>query len=466
MAYIPGLNHDLFVSYARQDVEWVTALQEQLSERLIDRLGCDADVWQDINKLRTGQDFSSELEKAVRASAALIAVLSRNYQGSRYCEKELDAFLKEAEKTGGLETGGYRRVLKVIKLPWRDDAHEGFLRPYQHVEFFDRDPKTGKVREFKQTSERFRNAADTLSYHIEQLFDAILRGMVKVFVARVPDDAADERESVIREIRASGYAFSPHPTGAIPKALDDATVRRYIKESSVTVHLLGASGGSDVRRQIDLALEAEKKMIFYVLRGHESATADQKQLIEEIRRNEWKLPHGRWALLESRSADVLKQTLIELLAPPRPSPATPESLSRVYLLCDPNTPEDAGFARQVQTEIQNQERISVELPAAAADSYSPVAQHERLLRECDGLLLYHDKAPPKWVKRNFADLLTAEDLPRPRPLKSKAELVAAPVIRDPSLELTVIQLGDKFRVNQLEPFLAPLRVQGGAANAG
>jgi hypothetical protein len=466
MAYVPGLDHDLFISYAHQDVDWVSALQEQLSERLIDRLGCDADVWQDINKLRTGQDFPSELEKAVRASAALIAVLSRNYQGSGYCEKELDAFLKEAEKTGGLETGGYRRVLKVIKLPWRDDAHEGFLRPYQHVEFFDRDPKTGKVREFKQTSERFRNAADTLSYHIEQLFDAILRGMVKVFVARVPDDAVDDRASVIREIRASGYALSPHPTGAVPRALDRKTVRKYVEDSHIAVHPLGPSFDTGIRDQIEFALEAQKKVIFYLLRGHEAATGDQKRLIEDVRENKMNLPRGRWALLESRSADVLKQTLIELLAPPRPSAATPQTLSRVYLLCDPNTPEDAGFARQVQAEIQNQERFSVELPSAAADSYSPIAQHERLLRECDGLLLYHDKAPPKWVKRNFADLLTAEDLPRPRPLKSKAELVAGPAIYDPSLELTVIQRRDPFQLLQIEQFLAPLRAQGGAANAG
>jgi TIR domain len=465
MAYIPRLNHDLFISYAHEDADWVSALQEQLSERLTDRLGCDADVWQDINKLRTGQDFSVELEKAVRASAALIAVLSRNYQGSRYCEKELDAFLDEAEKRGDLETGGYRRVLKVIKLPWRDDAHTGFLESYQHVECFDRDPKTGKVREFKQTSERFRNAADTLSYHVEELFNAILRGMVKVFVARVPEDSADDRESVIREIRASGYALSPHPTGAVPKALDRKTVRKYIDDSHIAVHLLGPSADLGIRDQIDLALEAEKKMIFYLLRGHESATGDQKRLIEDVRENKMNLPRGRWALLESRSTD-LKQALIELLAPPRPSAATPESLSRVYLLCDPNTPEDAVFARQVQAEIQNQERISVELPAAAADSHSPVAQHERLLRECDGLLLYHDKAPPKWVKRSFADLLTAEDLPRPRPLISKAELVAAPAIRDPSLELTVIQRGDQFELRQLESFLAPLRTQGGAANAG
>jgi hypothetical protein len=120
MAYIPSpIEHDLFLSYAHEDLAWVKALQEQLAERLLHRLGYDCDVWQDENNLRTGQNWPAELERAIRASAAFIAVVSRNYQRSQYCEKELNAFREEAEKKDGLETGGYGRVLKVIKFgPW------------------------------------------------------------------------------------------------------------------------------------------------------------------------------------------------------------------------------------------------------------------------------------------------------------------------------------------------------------
>ena len=164
MAYVPHpIEHDLFLSYAHEDLAWVNALQEQLTERLLHRLGCDSDIWQDENKLRTGQNWPDELEKAIRASAAFIAVVSRNYQNSKWCEKELDTFLNEVEKNDRPETGGYGRVLKIIKFPWLYNAHEGFLRQYQHVPFFDRDAKTGQEREFKQTSEPFRKAVDKLS---------------------------------------------------------------------------------------------------------------------------------------------------------------------------------------------------------------------------------------------------------------------------------------------------------------
>jgi len=175
MAYVPGSNYDLFLSYDHSDVGWVRALQEQLTERLLHRLGFNCEIWQDENKLRTGQNWDDELAKAIRSSTAFVAVLSRNYQSSKWCEKELDAFLAELETQGGLETGGYGRVLKVIKFPWLHNAHEGFLGKYQHVEFFDRDAKSGQEREFKPTLEPFRRAVDKLSFHIEKLFDAMLR---------------------------------------------------------------------------------------------------------------------------------------------------------------------------------------------------------------------------------------------------------------------------------------------------
>jgi len=468
MAYIPGIEHDLFLSYAHEDLEWVSALQEQLTERLLHRLGWDCEVWQDRNKLLTGQNLPEALHKAIRTSAAFITVLSRSYQGSEWCEKELGAFLDSVDRESGLETGGYGRVLKVVKFPWRNNAHLGFYSQYLDVPFFDRDTKTGQEREYKDTSERFHKAVDKLSFHIEKLFDAMLRGMEKVFVARTSADAAEEREAIIREIRAAGYAISPPPDGRIPRGLDRKTLREYIDETRITVHVLGRDFQSDARDEIDLAIEAEKKLVFCLVRGHESATSQQRELIDGIRENKRNLPEGKWALLESRSPAVLRQDLIGLLAPARPTPTAQDNASRVYLLCDPTTPEDVGFAREVQGRIWDRERIPVEVPPAPAETLSPAAQHERLLRECNGLLLYYEKAPAKWYARNFGDLLTAEDLAGRRELKSKAMLVGGSNIAYPGL--TVIQRSDPFDLGQLEPFLAPLRAvtsgSGGAAHAG
>ena len=221
--------------------------------------------------------------------------------------------------------------------------------------------------------------------------------------------------------------------------------------------MLFRSSDPAIREQIDLALEAEKKVIFCLTRGHELASGEQKKLIDEIRENRWALREGTWALLESHSPATLRQDLIALLAPPRPtSTGGPEDSARVYLLCDPTTPEDARFAHEVQGRVREEEEtIQVEVQQIAADSLSPGAKHERLLRECDGLLLYREKAPLVWYKRNFVDLLTAENRADRRELKSKAMLVCGDNIAYPGL--TVIQRRDPFGLQQLESFLAPLR---------
>jgi hypothetical protein len=136
-----------------------------------------------------------------------------------------------------------------------------------------------------------------------------------------------------------------------------------------------------------------------------------------------------------------------LLEPSRPVSVTPDDASpRVYLLCDPTTPEDAGFAREVQEQIRTQEHMRVELPRVPSDAFSPGAQHDRLLGDCDGLLVYCEKAPAKWYSRNLADLLTAEHRSRARALRSKALLVG---VRPWRSGLTVIQRRDPFDLTQL-----------------
>jgi hypothetical protein len=465
MAYVPGPSHDLFLSYAHKDAEWVAALQEQLTERLLHRLGWDCEVWQDVNKLRTGQNWPDGLDRAVRASAAFLAVVSRNYP-SGWCEKELDTFIQECRERAELEAGGFGRLLKVIRLPWDKDAHLGFHREYQHIEFFSRDSKTGQPSEFRPTSEPFWEAVDKLSFHIENLFKAMLRLREKVFVARGAPDTDGPRAALIRQIRAEGYAISPPPDGRIARGTDAEALKPFVAEAHLTIHLLGAETDRCIREQIDLAIEAEKHLVFCLAPGYAAATGEQKKLIDDVRNNKLHLPDGSWKLIENRSITAMTKDVVDLLAPPPPtSAAAANGPTRVYLMCDPNTPEDVGFAREIQNSIWEKEQMQVELPRPAAESTSASLRHERLLSECDGLLLYKEKAPRNWFARNCGDLVMAELRERTRELKSKAMLIAGIDEAYPP-GLSVIHRREPFDIEQLDDFLDPLRgmskVQGGA----
>jgi TIR domain len=456
MAFLPSpIEHDLFLSYAHEDQAWVNALEEQLTERLRARLGPDCEIWQDVKHLRTGDRITEELYRAIRASAAFVTVISRNYP-TEWTEKELAEFREEAEKEDPLETGGHRRLLKVIKFPWVDNAHDDFYPEYKHIAFFD--AKDGREREFPETSARFRNAVDELSAHVEKLFRAMQRGLVNVFVARAAADANEEREALIREIRAAGFAISPPPNGVIAAGLDRKRLRKFIDDAGVSVHLLGAVYDRSVREHIDLALESGKKMIFYLARGYEAATGEQKALIDEIRANKWGLPGDKRDFLNSRSPAAQRQDVIDQLRPAQPADAAAarSAAARVYLLCDP-TSEDAGFGRELQGKIRETEKFEVALPQAAAEASSPAAEHERLLRWCDGLLLYHERAPATWYRLNFKDLVTTEER------KSRALLVAGSNLEVPGI--TVIQRPAAFRAAILGavPGSPAWRPRGGGA---
>ena len=43
MPYVPGHSHDLFLSYARRESEWVDDFRARLERRLYDRLGRKVD---------------------------------------------------------------------------------------------------------------------------------------------------------------------------------------------------------------------------------------------------------------------------------------------------------------------------------------------------------------------------------------------------------------------------------------
>lgn len=175
MAFLPKLEHDLFISYAHEDQDWGECTPGAAGRTAGDPIGAGLpDLAGHQEHPHRGQ-YPEELYNAIRASAASVAVISRNYP-TEWCEKELAAFLTEAEK---------------------DDR-------------------------------------------LEKLFQAMQRGLKKVFVACAAQDASEERESLIKEIRAAGYAISPSPSGVIAAGLDRKRLKKFIDDANVSVHLLGA----------------------------------------------------------------------------------------------------------------------------------------------------------------------------------------------------------------------------------
>ena len=57
-AFVPGFQHDLFISYAHEDDRrWVQAFEDELRDEVSRRLGLGISVWQDTERIRAGENW-------------------------------------------------------------------------------------------------------------------------------------------------------------------------------------------------------------------------------------------------------------------------------------------------------------------------------------------------------------------------------------------------------------------------
>ena len=108
MAYVPGYEFDIFVSYAHVDnaaIEpadhgWVDALIRILERDLGMKMGrSDAySIWRDTQSLRGNHQITGHIPQQVKTSAVLLAVLSPGYLASKFCLQELQSFLERGDK--------------------------------------------------------------------------------------------------------------------------------------------------------------------------------------------------------------------------------------------------------------------------------------------------------------------------------------------------------------------------------
>ena len=123
MGYLPGFQHDIFISYAHVDNAavdaangWVTQFREHLDLQMSKRVGRmgAVKIWQDPT-LEGSQLFDKTIEDAINSSAIFIALNSSGYLASDYCKQELRLFeAKAGKEPSGLAVGDRLRIFNVL----------------------------------------------------------------------------------------------------------------------------------------------------------------------------------------------------------------------------------------------------------------------------------------------------------------------------------------------------------------
>ncbi|HEX8106177.1 MAG TPA: toll/interleukin-1 receptor domain-containing protein [Kofleriaceae bacterium] len=148
MAYVPGWQNDVFVSYAHVDDQplpgardgWVSLLGDALKTFLAMQLGRAEvlAVWRD-RQLTGHTQLTPEILTAARNSATLLIVLSEGYLASDWCWSEYREFVK-------LAGAGTRRLFVVERMPIERGRKPEELRDLLGYPFWVRDHSDGPAR--------------------------------------------------------------------------------------------------------------------------------------------------------------------------------------------------------------------------------------------------------------------------------------------------------------------------------
>jgi hypothetical protein len=125
MAYVPGFEHDIFISYAHVDNAsadnedgWVTRLHASLLKLIPQKIGRaeNFSIWRDL-KLDGVDDFVETIDVAFRRSALMLTILTPSYLASEWCGKELDGFTAQPHSKFGRKVEDKNRVFKIMPSP-------------------------------------------------------------------------------------------------------------------------------------------------------------------------------------------------------------------------------------------------------------------------------------------------------------------------------------------------------------
>jgi hypothetical protein len=450
MAFVPGFEQDVFISYAHVDDEallestepdksagWVATFVRLLKNELAQKVGRAEGftVWFDTINLRGNHSVTAEIEGKLGRAATFVAILSPPYLASRWCQDEARLF---TQRFAG-DLGG--RLFIVEKAPLDEGAvvppELTDLRKYR---FWYRDrneqPRTlGKPMPHQDEIQYFRLIED-LARDIHGQLKAMVGeppakqppagtasngapDTVAVFLAEVTDDLEFSRLELRRYLEQQRALVLPAATYPLGRAEFEAALDADLARSRLFVQLLGPIPGKmppDVPDgygwlQVDLARR----------RGMSVLQWRNPEL--DLTGIEW--PRHRELLeldtVQATSLETFKSAVAAALAPP-PSPPPPRATGDRPFVFLNTEPRHGEIAADIRAAIGGRAVLAEPLRAGPAEEVR--TDFEQNLIDCDAMIMvYADNAG--WARAQLRAFLKA--MPRrERPVR------AIPVIDAPA----------------------------------
>lgn len=416
MAFVPGCEHDVFVSYAHIDNEplsgapqgWVSTfvrdVESVVRRKLFDRPK-DFDLWVD-HELAGNRPFGADIRRAVGATATLLVILSPAYLASDWCRREREAF--RAQVADKLRAGTRVFVVELDRIDERSRLPPEFaeLLPYRlWVEDGPaRTPRTLGLPVPTPAEPEYYSRVNQLALEIAQELERLAKGAARavpaapaapaVFLAETTDDLEPRREEVRRYLGQMGLRVLPASYYPRDDALAfEQAMAADLAQCKLFVQLLSALAGRKPPAapcgfpalQHTLAQRAALPVLQWRARELDPAAvedADQRALLEGERVRACGIEEFKLAVIEEARRE--------------PPPAKPQRAADVLLFLDTDA-ADRALAERIGRHLYDQ-GIGYSM---ALQSGSPEELRKDLednLRECDGLLLVYGATSLNWVR--------------------------------------------------------------------
>ncbi len=358
MAFIPGFEHDILISYAHDNNPggeegaggWVTQFHRLLEEQLRQLTHRDLRIWRD-RRLDRNQEFDKTIKEAIDSSAIFVSINSIAYKKSPYCQQEIEWFNTHVQHDGfGMSIGDRKRIFNVLL----NNLHfSEWPAPFQGAtgyNFFEQVPDDDVALPAEPGSEQFKAEFRTLLRHLSRTLNKFKEvaeqraaeaqkqkmandnGHVKtsdaltIFLAETSDELHRRlRQRLITELKVEGFVFTDDvPLGKA--AEHDQALLAAVQQADLCLHLFDGSLGRDLpdlanqfypQRQAELAKPHAKAQIIWV--------PNAVNLDANIDDDEAKTAHLRFLKqLESAGGAERTYTFIR-------EPLTAEAIKRIVL---------------------------------------------------------------------------------------------------------------------------------------
>jgi TIR domain len=434
MAYVPGYDHDVFVSYAHLDDQgegaWVTNLVRHLETEVRPRLGAkDLRIWID-HELDGNHPLTPEIMQAIRRSATILLIMSPSYIASEWCARERNAFLSVARdcvSEGRIFIVRCREVDRQYQPSefgdligfkfWTHDADAGgVMRPLGLADQKEPAYFTAVI-----------NLADKLTQKLNEIRAArigapssVPAAVEHLFVARSADDMERREEELVSHLTQAGLRVLPETWYREDSEQDfRAAMQADLQRCSVFVQLLGGLAGRRATRfaegrrfpaiQHDIAREVGKPILQW-----RDLAVDPAAVEDECHR----------ALLEGARTGGFEEFKRAVVEASRRKVQTPRSRTADVAVFVNADRADLEIARNLSALLAEQ-GVMCSWPIAEGSPEKVRQDLEENLRDCDGLVLIYGTTEPAWVRNQ---LLQGRKIlgQRDRPLVARAICLGPP----------------------------------------